>query len=131
MTTTPAPPPTLPARTPPNPNPADYFDLIGTEVAGLGYRAQPEALAALKPGDMLPLKREPTNQHDANAIMVGANTMRGPKHIGYLPRVQAPWLAAMMDHGHAMYARVESMSAPGVTPPTLRVTLRMQRGAIP
>ena len=64
---------------------------IGTmhsHLAGLEYTS-----AQVHVGDNLILDREPENQHDKNAIKV----TNGKKRIGYLDRLDAFWLAPLMD----------------------------------
>jgi hypothetical protein len=66
---------------------------IGTmhsHLAGIEYTS-----AQVHVGDNLILDREPENQHDKNAIKV----INGKKRIGYLDRLDAFWLAPLMDGG--------------------------------
>jgi hypothetical protein len=55
-----------------------------TVIVGTLYRgpAALAALAALRPGDVVRLVREPGNQADLNAIAVYSGT----QHLGYVPR---------------------------------------------
>ena len=57
-------------------------------------------------GDPLTLIREPDNRHDRNAIRV---EWRGHK-LGYVPRAQNAVVAAAMDAGDRLSARVSSLS---------------------
>jgi DNA helicase-4 len=57
-------------------------------------------------GDILSLQREPTNQYDSNAVMV---LLVGQK-VGYLPRGIAGQLAATIDRGASLPARVTAIN---------------------
>jgi len=50
-------------------------------LAGVSFRRENFQQAALVPGDLLTLKREPENKFDPNAIAV----YKGALHIGYVP----------------------------------------------
>lgn len=49
----------------------------------------------LKAGQMLALRREPTNKHDRNAVLV----VWGSRALGYLPRQLAEQVAPLIDGG--------------------------------
>lgn len=55
----------------------------------------------LKPNQMLAFKREPTNQHHANAVLV----MWGERKLGWLPRQLADTIAPLMDAGVQVIVR--------------------------
>ena len=77
----------------------------GLHVAGLaGARHRGDALAsdALAPGSPLELRRDPGNEHDANAIEVHA----GGAQVGFVPRELAAELAAELDAGRPWSAVV-------------------------
>ena len=77
----------------------------GLHVAGLaGARHRGAALAtdALAPGCPLELRRDPGNEHDANAIEVYA----GGAQVGFVPRELAAELAAELDAGRPLSAVV-------------------------
>lgn len=62
-------------------------------------------------GETVTLIRDPQNQHDANAIM--ALSRRGVG-IGMVARDNAEWLAAIMDKGRPVEARIKEVcQAPG------------------
>jgi hypothetical protein len=70
----------------------------GLHVSGVaGTQFRPGALDsdALEPGRALELRREPENEHDANAIAVWA----GGSHVGFVPRELAAALAPELDAG--------------------------------
>jgi hypothetical protein len=72
-------------------------------VAGAG-RHHAEALGsdAVAPGSPLELRRDPDNEHDANAIAVRA----GGAQVGWVPREVAAELAPELDEGRAWSAVV-------------------------
>ena len=73
--------------------------IMDTRIAGVTFdnpdgSSRQELLQKLKPNAKLVLKREPTNQHDENAVKV----LNGKKMLGYLPRQAAAILAPVMDN---------------------------------
>ena len=75
-------------------------------LAGSQYYAVDQFWSEIKVGDALELIREPDNKHDRNAIRV---EWHGHK-LGYLPRKENRVVAAAMDAGDRLSARVSSMS---------------------
>ena len=76
-------------------------------LAGFQYYAGEEAWSEMREGDALALVREPGNEHDANAVRV---EWRGRK-LGYLPRVENRGVAAEMDRGTKVAARIAKLTA--------------------
>ncbi|MBL8429428.1 MAG: HIRAN domain-containing protein [Dechloromonas sp.] len=75
-------------------------------LAGSQYYALNNFWTTIKVGDALSLIREPGNRHDRNAIRV---EWRGHK-LGYVPRAENRAVAAAMDAGDRLTARVSSLS---------------------
>ena len=75
-------------------------------LAGSQYYALSTVWQEIKPGDALTLVREPGNRHDANAIRV---EWRG-QQLGYVPRASNRSIAAALDAGDRLSARVSSVS---------------------
>jgi hypothetical protein len=71
-------------------------------LAGFQYYAGTGHWDEVKVGDALTLVREPDNTHDANAIRV---EWHGEK-LGYLPRKENRAVAAEMDSGGKVEARI-------------------------
>lgn len=71
-------------------------------LAGFQYHAGATLWTQLAEGDALILVREPENSHDKNAIRV---EWRG-QMLGYLPRKENRAVAAAMDGGEAVVARI-------------------------
>lgn len=71
-------------------------------LAGSQYYALSEAWPQIKPGDRLTLTREPDNRHDRNAIRVDWNG----RQLGYVPRAENRAVAAALDRGERLEARV-------------------------
>lgn len=84
-------------------------------IAGSQYHdaAKREAIAALKPGQTLQLKREPDNRFDSSAIAVF--TADGRNRLGYIPRHQNRTIARIMDQGVTVTAEIDRIS-PDETP---------------
>ena len=75
-------------------------------LAGSQFYALGDFWGEIKVGDRLELVREPDNPHDSKAIRV---EWRGHK-LGYVPRAQNGAIAAAMDAGDKLTARVSSRS---------------------
>lgn len=74
-------------------------------LAGLQYHAALELWPDLRIGDRLTLVREPENPHDVNAVRV---EWRG-RMLGYLPRAENRAVAAEMDRGGRVEARIAKL----------------------
>ena len=74
-------------------------------LAGSQYYALSSVWDDIRPGDKLLLKREAQNRHDANAIRVEWNGHQ----LGYVPRAENRALAAAMDRGEKVEARVAKL----------------------
>ena len=78
-----------------------------TKVVGVTFEGRQDALAGLKAGDELVLEREPSNEHDPNAVAV--RTADGTQ-VGYLKRIIAAALAPELDRGAAYSAVVSDVT---------------------
>lgn len=76
---------------------------LETFVAGSVYYDAPEVRDLLVPGNKLILSRQPSNPHDQAAIEVFTT---GGKKLGYVPRVDNPPFADLMDAGRKVLAEV-------------------------
>ena len=74
-------------------------------LAGSQYYDLTVVRGQLKVGDRLTLVREPGNRHDVNAIRV---EWQGHK-LGYLPRAENRAVAAAMDEGERLSARISRL----------------------
>lgn len=75
-------------------------------LAGSQYYAVGEFWRQLQVGDALTLVREPDNRHDRHAIRV---EWRGHK-LGYVPRSENRSVAAAMDQGERLIARIARLT---------------------
>ena len=92
-------------------------------VAGIGFAEGAEkAMEGLNVGDRIELVREKDNRYDANAVAVWAGV-----RIGYVPRKCNADLAAMMDEGRKLEARVLSVDL-GTAQPSMELALFMAQG---
>ncbi len=85
--------------------PSDGFSLVGEleksllvgdfvlDIAGTRYQDFGDFCPA-KPGDLLTLRKEPTNAHDPSAVEI----FWGDVKIGYVNRMQAPTIGYWIDH---------------------------------
>lgn len=76
-------------------------------LAGSQYYAVGQFWSELKVGDALTLVREADNRHDRNAIRV---EWRGHR-LGYVPRRENSTVAAAMDAGDLLTARISRLTA--------------------
>jgi hypothetical protein len=74
-------------------------------LAGSQYYAVSEVWPQIKPDDRLTLTREPDNRHDRNAIRVDWNG----RQLGYVPRAENRAVAAALDRGEKLEARVSRL----------------------
>lgn len=74
-------------------------------LAGSQYYAVAEVWPEIKLGDRLTLAREPDNRHDRNAIRVDWNG----RQLGYVPRAENRAVAAALDAGEKLEARVSRL----------------------
>ena len=74
-------------------------------LAGFQYHAGEALWQEMREGDRLTLIRETGNPHDANAVRI---EWRGQK-LGYLPRAENRAVAAAMDGGEAVDARIAKL----------------------
>lgn len=74
-------------------------------LAGFRYYAGEALWQEMREGDRLKLIREADNPHDAHAVRI---EWRGQK-LGYLPRAENRAVAAAMDKGEAIDARVAKL----------------------
>ena len=75
-------------------------------LAGFQYHDGQALWAEMRAGDALALVREPDNPHDANAVRV---EWRG-RMLGYLPRAENRSVAAEMDRGARVEARIARLT---------------------
>ena len=81
------------------------FLIVRCALAGSQYHGLAEVGTRMAPGDRLELLREPENRHDPAAVRV----LWQGRQIGYLPRALNPPLAAALDAGIALHARVSAL----------------------
>jgi len=74
-------------------------------LAGFKYHAGESLWHEMREGDRLSLVRESDNEHDASAVRV---EWRGQK-LGYLPRAENRAVAAAMDNGDKVDARIAKL----------------------
>lgn len=76
-------------------------------LAGSQYYAVSAMWNDIQVGDALTLIREPDNRHDRNAVRV---EWRGRK-LGYVPRAENRVVAAALDRGEPLVARIAALVA--------------------
>lgn len=102
----------------------------GLRVANVAGAARHHAAAlasdATAPGSPLELRRDPENEHDANAIMV----LAGGEQAGWVPRELAEELAPRLDAGEAWSAVVLRERRASPRDPRTGLTMLLARGTI-
>ena len=96
--------------------------LLRTKVNGEDYYQARESVRTLAVGDALALRREPDNAFDRRAIELFDPAGR---KLGYVPRVDNPAVARMMDAGERMRARVTALDRRFVE---IRIVVEWLRG---
>lgn len=86
---------------------ADSVPVMQCPVAGFQYYRGESCWARMRPSDLLVLRREPGNRHDARAIAIEWQGVM----LGYVPREANYMLSQMMDRGCRVEARVAAMRA--------------------
>jgi HIRAN domain len=86
-------------------------------VAGVRHRPQ----APAEPGQALELRRDPGNEHDANAIEV----LAGSEVVGFVPRELAAELAPELDGGRPWSAAVLREQRPSPREPRSGLTMML------
>lgn len=81
--------------------------LMDSEIAGTFFRDMLVVEGQLEEGDILYLLREPDNQYDHKAILVVAED---GYVLGYVPKIDNPLPASMIDSGERLYAILKSSS---------------------
>lgn len=87
---------------------ADSIRLLvqSSPLAGSQYYAVDAAWSQLQVGDPLTLVREPANRHDPHAIRVDWHG----RQLGYVPRAHNRQLAAAIDAGERLAARISRLT---------------------
>ncbi len=103
------------------------FRPFETTVAGVSYKNKggtnrQSILKRLSPGQGLILKREPRNRYDNNAVKVLTG---GRKQIGYIPKLDAKRVAAVMDSGTTVKCSVVKVTGGTKSKPTLGCVVRV------
>ncbi|HKE35929.1 MAG TPA: HIRAN domain-containing protein, partial [Candidatus Baltobacteraceae bacterium] len=75
----------------------------------MSFEGRQDVLAGLREGVELDLRREPSNEHDSNAIAV----FYGNLQLGYIKRGIAAHIAPVIDAGERYRARVASLTGGG------------------
>ncbi len=94
--------------------------LLDSFIAGTAYYEWKDARNWLEVGDELQLRREPGNIHDARAIEV---LTAGGVKLGYVPRADNQPIAALMDAGQTLTARLTATGRDRYAP--ARFAIRM------
>jgi hypothetical protein len=101
--------------------------LVVASVAGAARHHAPALESdGAAPGSPLRLRRDPSNEHDANAIAV---LTAGGEQLGWVPRAVAEQLAPELDAGTAWSAIVLRESRPSPRDPRAGLTMLLARSA--
>ena len=95
------------------PDSGQEVTLQSSYVAAMANHARARTVARLRDGERLVLKREPQNGYDRRAVAVW--TEAGEK-LGYLPRTDNKAVAALIDAGLTISARISDLRRRGARP---------------
>lgn len=77
-------------------------------IVGMKFRGTERLVAGLQQGEPLTFVREPTNEHDKNAVQIWARDV----HVGYVKGAQAKDVARFMDDGkHERWPAILAVTA--------------------
>jgi len=79
-----------------------------------------------KKGTELHLERDPSNEHDENAIKVMATTPSGLKQIGHITKTLAKTLAKEMDNGSDVTATITKITGGTNSSPNYGVNIQVE-----
>jgi hypothetical protein len=97
--------------------------LVRCWIAGTAYHQWFNCRDAIELDAALILRRQPGNAYDPRAIEVFAHGRDGaPIKLGYVPRARNEAIAALMDAGFPLTARLDGLGSCGVEP---RMTIEM------
>ncbi len=96
--------------------------LLESPLAGCQHHRAAGVWPFLRQGEALRLVREPNNPHDPNAIAVYFRNDR----LGYVPRRENRALAAMLDRGETMEARITRLQQADNPWQRLRFSIALQ-----
>jgi hypothetical protein len=99
-------------QTPEHPPTSIRILVQSSPLAGSQFHALAHLQADLRLGDALALVREPENPYDAKAVRV---EWRGRK-LGYVPRRENRAVAAALDRGETLRARISRLQADAPDP---------------
>lgn len=88
-----------------------FVPLVSLTVAGLSNGDMKGSLGELEDGPV-DLKREPTNNHDPNAIRVIFRSKDGPKRLGYVPAIFCPMLINLRAAGYEIKTTISTRHLP-------------------
>ena len=81
-----------------------YRHIYDFDVAGSHLPERQKAVLSVSPPQSVELRREPDNPYDANAVAVFV----GDAQLGYVPASEASAIAAFLDRGELVEARIAS-----------------------
>lgn len=77
-----------------------HFQIFAFRVVGRGFYEDPNKPFRFRNGQRVKAVREPTNEHDANAVAIYMG--RPAKKIGYVNKQRAAWVAKLLDAGQEL-----------------------------
>ena len=102
---------------------ADY-ELERFMIAGFQFHDGPDLVEELEPGMGLVLIHEPENPHDPRAVAFHL----GVSHLGYVPRQRNRTIAALLDQGAPLRARITQVDPDAVPWHAVEVAIFMIAG---
>ena len=105
-----------------------HFDIFAFRAVGMSYHEDPDRPFTFRNGQPVGVLREPTNEHDSNAVAL--TTGRPARKFGYVNKQRAKWVAERLDNGQALTALVIQSKAASprvlITTPEMLAYLRRE-----
>ncbi|SDL76922.1 HIRAN domain-containing protein [Arthrobacter sp. ok362] len=103
-----------------------HFNIFAFRVVGMGYYDDVDKPFKFRNGQRVGIKREPDNEHDANAVAITVD--RGATKVGYVNKQRAKWVSELLDSGGELEGIVlQTKSSPRVLLTTPAMLAYLQR----
>ena len=103
------------------------FNIFAFRVVGMAYYEDPAKPFRFRNGQRVAARREPDNEHDANAVAITFG--RPERKIGYVNKQRAKWVAELLDGGQKLEGLViqSKVSSPRVLVTTPEMLAHLRR----
>lgn len=103
-----------------------HFNIFAFRVVGMGFYEDQDKPFKFRNGQRVSIKREPDNEHDANAVAITVG--RAATKVGYVNKQRAKWVSELLDSGGELEGIVlQTKSSPRVLLTTPAMLAYLQR----